>query len=100
MQLAWLYKPAEPSDASTAPRFDFGGNIVPAGAAVEPHAGLHHHGESPQAAGYTLKELFLLARSTVAAQRVVALKVCTRTHTHTHTVLTLLADALCDPGQQ
>lgn len=70
-----MYKPADASEAVAALRFDFSGHIVPAGAAIDVRSGLHHHGDSPQAAGYTLKELFLLARSTVAAQRVVALRV-------------------------
>jgi hypothetical protein len=34
--------------------------------------GLHHHGQAPEAAGYTVPELALLARSAVAAQRCVA----------------------------
>lgn len=38
------------------------------------HLGLHHHGEQPDLAGYTLKEIFLLCRSTIPAQRVINLK--------------------------
>lgn len=37
-------------------------------------AALHHHGEEPEAAGYTLEELFHLSRSTVLQQRVIALQ--------------------------
>lgn len=37
-------------------------------------AALHHHGEEPEAAGYTLDELFHLSRSTVLQQRVIALQ--------------------------
>lgn len=69
-----MYKPAA-AEPSNVPRFDFEGRLVQPGADIAQHAGLHHHGESPQAAGYTLKELFLLARSSVAAQRAIALKV-------------------------
>ena len=34
--------------------------------------GLHHHAEAPEAAGYTIPELAVLARSKVAAQRCMA----------------------------
>jgi hypothetical protein len=34
--------------------------------------GLHHHGEAPEAAGYTIPELARLARSAVPGQRCVA----------------------------
>jgi len=37
------------------------------------HLALHHHGDHPGAAGYTLVELLMLSRSTVAAQRSMAL---------------------------
>ena len=38
------------------------------------HLALHHHGEEPAVAGYTLAELLLLARSSVPQQRVLALQ--------------------------
>ncbi|KAJ2968219.1 hypothetical protein NUW58_g10266 [Xylaria curta] len=34
--------------------------------------GLHHHGEAPEAAGYTIRELARLARSAVPGQRCIA----------------------------
>jgi RNA polymerase II-associated protein 1 len=37
-------------------------------------AALHHHGENPEAAGYTLDELFHLSRATILQQRVIALQ--------------------------
>jgi RNA polymerase II-associated protein 1 len=37
-------------------------------------AALHHHGDEPHAAGYTLNELFRLSRSTILQQRVIALQ--------------------------
>ncbi|KAJ5162398.1 hypothetical protein N7492_007790 [Penicillium capsulatum] len=40
--------------------------------------GLHHHGEDPQAAGYTIPELAILSRSTFPAQRCVAWQVLGR----------------------
>lgn len=36
------------------------------------HKGLHHHGDEPGVAGYSLAELVMLCRSTVPAQRTVA----------------------------
>jgi len=55
-------------------RFSFAGELIaPKTAAQIPvTAGLHHHGESPDAAGYTIAELAHLARSTYPAQRCVA----------------------------
>lgn len=37
--------------------------------------GLHHHGEEPERAGYSLEELFLLSRSNFLQQRVLAINV-------------------------
>ncbi|GIZ04167.1 RNA polymerase II-associated protein 1 [Caerostris extrusa] len=37
------------------------------------YKGLHHHGKEPEVAGYSLEELFLLARSTMQSQRITAL---------------------------
>ena len=41
---------------------------------IPTHLGLHHHGEEPVAAGYTLDELLHLAQSSVPQQRVLALQ--------------------------
>ncbi|KAK7469640.1 hypothetical protein BaRGS_00036369 [Batillaria attramentaria] len=54
-------------------RFDFRGNVVPADADVPVTTGLHHHGDEPERAGYTLEELFTLARSSNIQQRGLAL---------------------------
>ncbi|GAB7356127.1 hypothetical protein MBLNU459_g6725t1 [Dothideomycetes sp. NU459] len=55
-------------------RFSFAGSLIPPSLASEipVTAGLHHHGNAPDAAGYTIPELGMLARSSVAAQRCVA----------------------------
>ncbi|KAK1067871.1 hypothetical protein LTR33_011270, partial [Friedmanniomyces endolithicus] len=55
-------------------RFSFTGELLaPRTASLIPvTAGLHHHGDSPEAAGYTVAELAHLSRSTYAAQRCVA----------------------------
>ena len=51
----------------------FQGNIVAPDADVPMHLGLHHHGDEPQRAGYTLNELFQLSRSMHLQQRVMSL---------------------------
>jgi hypothetical protein len=55
-------------------RFDFNGALLPPDAAVPDTQGLHHHGDAPDAPGYTLAELARLARSALPAQRCVALQ--------------------------
>ncbi|KAL7748874.1 hypothetical protein RI367_005787 [Sorochytrium milnesiophthora] len=54
-------------------RFDFNGNIV-RGAFVPIHLGLHHHGDEPDQAGYTLAEILHLMRSKWPGQRSLSLK--------------------------
>ncbi|KAA0189903.1 RNA polymerase II-associated protein 1 [Fasciolopsis buskii] len=54
-------------------RFDLNGFVVPPEAVLDVHLGLHHHGEEPERAGYTVGEIFHLARSGVPAQRRLAL---------------------------
>lgn len=68
------YYPGQTSLSFTALRFDFQGRMLsPARSrAIPVSKGLHHHGEAPEAAGYTVAELGRLARSAVPAQRCVA----------------------------
>ncbi|XP_069574258.1 RNA polymerase II-associated protein 1 [Brachyistius frenatus] len=54
-------------------RFDFAGTLVPPTEDLPTHLGLHHHGEEPERAGYSLQELFLLSRSQIIQQRSLAL---------------------------
>ncbi|KAM3594246.1 uncharacterized protein V6R79_004737 [Siganus canaliculatus] len=54
-------------------RFDFTGTLIPPTEDLPTHLGLHHHGEEPERAGYSLQELFLLSRSQVTQQRTLAL---------------------------
>ena len=49
------------------------GNLVAPDADLPMHLGLHHHGDEPQRAGYTLNELFQLSRSMHLQQRVMSL---------------------------
>ncbi|KHO01057.1 RNA polymerase II-associated protein 1 [Metarhizium album ARSEF 1941] len=55
-------------------RFDFRGRFLSprVSRSIAPTKGLHHHGEAPEAAGYTIAELARLARSAVPAQRCMA----------------------------
>lgn len=57
-------------------RFDFKGDlIVPTGNNnINTTEGLHHHSENPSLAGYTLRELAHLSRSTVPGQRCIAIR--------------------------
>lgn len=68
------YYPGQTSLSIAALRFDFKGRLLaPAKSRNIPVSkGLHHHGEAPEAAGYTVTELGRLARSAVPAQRCVA----------------------------
>jgi len=57
-------------------RFNFNGALIPPSEAalIPVSAGLHHHGDAPDAAGYTIPELAMLARSTVPSQRCIAFR--------------------------
>ncbi|CAN7995342.1 unnamed protein product [Ixodes hexagonus] len=59
-------------------RFDFEGNVVAPNAEIPTHRGLHHHGDSPQAAGYSTAEILQFLRSTVRSQRLLALQLLER----------------------
>ncbi|KAI0129033.1 RPAP1-like protein [Xylariales sp. AK1849] len=68
------YHPSHTSLPISALRFDFRGTLLPPriSRAVPVSKGLHHHGEAPEAAGYTIGELARLARSAVPGQRCIA----------------------------
>lgn len=68
------YYPGQASLSLSSLRFDFRGRLLPPSRSrnIPVTKGLHHHGEAPEAAGYTVAELGRLARSAVAAQRCVA----------------------------
>lgn len=76
-------------------RFDFNGELLLQDKAKDlpTHLGLHHHGDHPELAGYTLGELLHLSRSTVASQRALALKtigkILDRLNTHTNEDVTI-----------
>ncbi|KAK4192235.1 RPAP1-like protein [Podospora australis] len=68
------YYPGQDSLPVSALRFDFRGELIPPkkSRTIPVTKGLHHHGEAPEAAGYTIPELARYARSAVAAQRCLA----------------------------
>lgn len=65
---------------ASAIRFSLKGTILSPSTALKlpTTLGLHHHGNDPQAAGYTIPELSILSRSTVPAQRCIAWQVLGR----------------------
>ncbi|KAF1946449.1 hypothetical protein EJ02DRAFT_233480 [Clathrospora elynae] len=83
--LSWM-SPIDPSDTKSAYhpsqtgfnasdlRFDFTGALLAPSVAraIPSDRGLHHHADAPEAAGYTIPELSVTARSQVAAQRCMA----------------------------
>ena len=75
-KLEWMMKPksAQESSQSKSARFDFQGNVMTNNEEVAVTLALHHHGNEPDLAGYTLDELFHLARSKFNQQRVLALQ--------------------------
>ena len=58
-------------------RFDFDGTPLDPDVEVSTKKGLHHHGNQPYAAGYTLGELVQFLRSRVGSQRIIALDTLT-----------------------
>ncbi|KAG0647100.1 RNA polymerase II-associated of 50 kDa [Hyphodiscus hymeniophilus] len=68
------YYPSQDNIPASALRFDFRGSLLPPriSRAMPSTKGLHHHGEAPEAAGYTVPELARLARSAFPAQRCIA----------------------------
>lgn len=82
-KLEWMQSSANaknsysPSSTALTPkslRFDFKGDLIPPKTASEIPVteGLHHHGDAPEAAGYTISELTHLAHSSFAPQRCIA----------------------------
>lgn len=85
-KLAWMQPISESEEneyheemTSVAPselRFDFNGNLITPRLSreISQSVGLHHHGDAPSAAGYTIPELAHLCRSSHPAQRSIAIQ--------------------------
>lgn len=81
LTLEWMMpQQTSKQKASTELRFDFSGSVIQGDAHTDKTylSGLHHHGDDQEAPGYTFSELIHLSRSTVAAQRQLALNVLGR----------------------
>ena len=61
-----------PDEMCTA-RFNFEGFPVPYDALIPVQHALHHHGDEPSRAGYSIEELLMLSRSTNTQQKVIAI---------------------------
>jgi RNA polymerase II-associated protein 1 len=74
---AFYSTPDNSSPQANVMRFDFNGDFIPSGISrgLPTHLGLHHHSLDPGAAGYTLSELAILARSVQPSQKCIALKI-------------------------
>lgn len=76
-KLEWTRDLPAPKRSSTKKamqaRFDFAGTLIPPTKDLPTHLGLHHHGDEPELAGYSLQELFLLSRSKLNQQRNLAI---------------------------
>lgn len=70
------YTPNQASVNMKDLRFDFKGALIAprTAASIPVTAGLHHHGDAPDSAGYTVPELCHLSRSSVPMQRCIALQ--------------------------
>lgn len=81
-KMAWMQPVPEDDTAAqegllpSELRFDFKGQLVSprVGGSIPTHAGLHHHGDAPSLAGYTVLELAHLARSSHSGQRSMAIQ--------------------------
>ncbi|XP_022334117.2 RNA polymerase II-associated protein 1-like isoform X2 [Crassostrea virginica] len=77
-KLSWLkdlpFPKTDNNETGTTARFDFEGKLVTSDEGIDVKMGLHHHGNEPERAGYSLEELFHLCRSTNNQQRMLALK--------------------------
>lgn len=85
-KLSWMIEQSPLQNSTTYEsildmRFDFKGNLVElvdetkgnlSLQEIPTHLGLHHHGENPQQAGYTLSELAHLGRSLFPGQRCIS----------------------------
>ncbi|WVQ73769.1 hypothetical protein IAR50_003349 [Cryptococcus sp. DSM 104548] len=78
-KLEWLKPITTPSNDSST-RFDLSGAVLStdAKASLPTHLGLHHHGDSPDLAGYTLHDILYLCRSTVPSQRITMMGVLSK----------------------
>ncbi|KAI8904787.1 hypothetical protein EDD86DRAFT_277969 [Gorgonomyces haynaldii] len=70
-KIEWMVSKSKDSQED---RFDFDANLLDPKTEVPSYHGLYHHGDSPDAPGYTISELVHLSRSTFPTQRSIVLK--------------------------
>ncbi|KAI8919223.1 hypothetical protein DFJ77DRAFT_453408 [Powellomyces hirtus] len=68
-------QPPLPSQDASDLRFGFSGEVIEMDKDIPHHHGLHHHGDEPMKAGYSVDELLSLSRSTAPSQRALALRI-------------------------
>jgi len=79
-KMAWFQSPTLTSTNDNSPRFDLSGHELSKSdsADLPSNIGLHHHGASPDLAGYTIDEIIHLCQSTVPSQRITMMGVLAR----------------------
>ncbi|KAI9728396.1 MAG: hypothetical protein M1828_003796 [Chrysothrix sp. TS-e1954] len=75
-----VYAPTQPDISVSDLRFSFSGSLIAPKTALKipVTAGLHHHGDAPSSAGYTVPELAHLSRSSFPGQRCVSYQILGR----------------------
>ena len=82
-KMAWMRNPVPAlgsGSEDSGPRFDLSGRQLSTEATrdLPSDMGLHHHGSSPELAGYTLDDILHLCQSTVPSQRITMMGVLSR----------------------
>lgn len=79
-KMAWFQSPPPSSANDSSPRFDLSGRELSATDSKDlpSNIGLHHHGSSPDLAGYTIDDILHLCQSTVSSQRITMMGVLSR----------------------
>ncbi|KAI9291767.1 hypothetical protein K502DRAFT_113799 [Neoconidiobolus thromboides FSU 785] len=68
-------KPKEKQNQLLRLRFNFQGDIVNSKQDIPTHHGLHHHGKSPELAGYSLEELMMYLNSSYIYQKTLSISI-------------------------
>ncbi|KAI1289809.1 RNA polymerase II-associated protein 1 [Halotydeus destructor] len=75
-KLEWM-KPLEPqkeTHSHTEARFDFEGSLIVKTEEYSVKQGLHHHGDDPEKAGYTIGEMMTFIESSSSSQKLIGLR--------------------------
>ncbi len=79
-ELDWLQAASSDAEISSAVRFDLAGNVLSRSdiSGIGGDRGLHHHGDQPDSAGYTVSDILHLCTSTFAPQRTIMLSLLSK----------------------